>query len=83
MRVNYIVKIINNSPVWPPSVDDKGGAQYFYPGGLGCCSLIGQGPIVGTMLGQIDTSPANHLLIQADMNNRWEFVEEVQDAQAN
>lgn len=77
MKCNYIAKIENNSPVWPPTVDEKGGAQYFYPEGLGVCSAIGQIPNTSTMLGQIDTSPANHVKIQAD--GRWEYIETIEE----
>ncbi len=78
MICNYVVQIVGDSPNWPPSVDETGKPQYFFAGGLGSCSVIGQAPQASTCIGQISTSPENPALIQAD--GRWEFLEEIEEA---
>ena len=66
----FVVPIENNSPVWP-NHDNADGARV-----INSCSVVGQGPIIGTWLGRIETvTDADMTALKSDA--RFLFVEDV------
>lgn len=84
MKAIFLIPLENGSPTWP-QMDGDSGPRVAYVDPItgqrkGSCSCIGQVPNTSTCLGLIETSDAQMLLIRADP--RWEWVEEVPDAQS-